>query len=85
MLKIVVVLHNIFVVYLDSLTRKLKEQHLFEMDIFCNIINVFTVTFDKFIVFLQNKSINLFLSSSDPKLLNSSVYTAITLLYINEQ
>ncbi len=61
MLKIVVVLHNIFVLYLDSLTRKLKEQHLFEMDIFCNIINVFTVTFDKFIVFLQNKSIHLFL------------------------
>ncbi len=61
MLKIVVVLHNIFVVYLDSLTRKLKEQHLFEMDIFCNIINVFTLTFDKFIVFLQNKSINLFI------------------------
>ncbi len=27
-----------------------KEQHLFEIEIFCNIINVFTVTFDQFIV-----------------------------------
>ncbi len=60
MLNFFVVLHNIFVVYLDSLTRKLKEQTF--IDIFCNIINVFTVTFDKFIVFLQNKSINLFIS-----------------------
>jgi len=25
-----------------------KEQHLFETDIFCNIINVFTITFDQF-------------------------------------
>ncbi len=24
-----------------------KEQHLFEMEIFCNIINVFTATFDQ--------------------------------------
>ncbi len=26
-----------------------KEQHLFEIENFCNIINVFTVTFDQFI------------------------------------
>ncbi len=31
----------------DSLiNRKLKEQHLFEIEIFWNIINVFTVSFD---------------------------------------
>ncbi len=35
-----------------------KEQHLFETEIFCNIIIVFTVTFDKFNIFLLNKSIN---------------------------
>ncbi len=29
------------------------------MEIFCNIINVFTVTFDQFKVSLLNKSINL--------------------------
>ncbi len=27
---------------------KLKEQHLFEIEIFYNIANVFTVTFDQF-------------------------------------
>ncbi len=33
-----------------------KEQHLFELKIFCNIINVFTVTFDHFNVpFLQTE------------------------------
>jgi len=35
-----------------------KGQHLFE--IFCNIINVFTVTFDQFNASLPNKSIYLF-------------------------
>ncbi len=29
-----------------------KEQDLFEMEVFCNIINVFTVTFDYFNPFL---------------------------------
>jgi len=29
-------------------TESLKEQHLFEIEIFCNIINVFTATFDSF-------------------------------------
>ncbi len=37
-----------------------KEQCLFEIEIFCNIINVFTVTFDKFNVSLMNKNINFF-------------------------
>ncbi len=34
--------------------------HLFEMETFCNIINVFTVTFDQFNASLLNKNINLF-------------------------
>ncbi len=35
-----------------------KEQHLFETENFCNIINAFTVTFDQLNVSLLNKSIN---------------------------
>ncbi len=27
--------------------RKIKKQHLFQTEIFCYIINVFTVTFDQ--------------------------------------
>ncbi len=38
----------------------LKEQQLFEIESFCNIINVFTVTFEQFNAFLLNKSINFF-------------------------
>ncbi len=47
-----VVLHNIFVetvihcIFQDSLMKSSKEQHLFEIEIFYNIINVFSVTFD---------------------------------------
>jgi len=29
-----------------------------KIEIFCNIINLFTVTFDKFNAYLMNKSIN---------------------------
>ncbi len=36
-----------------------KEQHLFEIEIFCNIINVFTVTLHQFNAYLLNKYINL--------------------------
>ncbi len=36
------------------------EQLLSEIEIFCNIINVFIVTFDRFKPFSLNKSINLF-------------------------
>ncbi len=36
----------------------LKEQHLFDIETFYNIINVFTVTFNQFTVSLLNKSIN---------------------------
>ncbi len=38
----------------------LKEQHLFEIGIFCTIINVFTVTFDEFNASLLIESINFF-------------------------
>ncbi len=34
--------------------------HLFEIKIFCNIINVFTVIFDKFNLSLLNKSVKFF-------------------------
>ncbi len=37
---------------------KLKKQHLFKTEIFCNIKNVFTVTFDQFNASLLNNSIN---------------------------
>ncbi len=37
-----------------------KEKHLFEIEIFCYIINAFTVTFDQFNESLLNKSIHFF-------------------------
>ncbi len=37
-----------------------KEEHLFKIEIFCNIMNVFTVAFDKFNASLLNKNINFF-------------------------
>ncbi len=56
-----VVLLNIFVetvtlffrVFL--MNRSSKEQHLFEIEIFCNNINVFTDTFDQFNASLMKK------------------------------
>ncbi len=57
-----VVLHNILVEtvkhFLFWRIESSKEQHLLEMEIFCNIINIFTVTFDQFNAALLNKSIN---------------------------
>ncbi len=41
-------------------TESSKEQHLFEIDIFCNIVHVFTVTFDQLTASLLEKSINFF-------------------------
>ncbi len=35
-----------------------KDKHLFKMNIFCNIINIFTVTFDQFNTSLLNKRNN---------------------------
>ncbi len=43
-----------------------KEQHLFEIEILCNI-SIFTVSFDQINVSLQNKSINLFLKVHWPQ------------------
>jgi len=39
-----------------------KEQHLFEIEIFCNFINVFTFNFGQFNASLHNKIINYNLS-----------------------
>ncbi len=41
----------------DLLMESSKEQHLFETEIFCNIIDVFTVTFDQHNASLLNKNI----------------------------
>ncbi len=58
-----------------------KEQHLFEKEIFCNIIiNGFTVTFDQFNASLLNKLINFQRAKKillTPKLLNSIVFKEI--------
>ncbi len=49
-----------------------KEQHLFEIETFCIIINVITITFDQF-----NASLKILISfpkkNYDHKLLNGSV------------
>ncbi len=45
------------------MNRKFKRKHLFDIEIYCNIINVFTVTFDQFNASLMNKSINFNLKS----------------------
>ncbi len=37
-----------------------KEKHLFEVEIFCYIINAFTVTFDQFNLSSLNKNAILF-------------------------
>ncbi len=67
-----VVLLNIFVETVMRLIffriyRSSKEQRLFEIKIFCNIINVFTVTFDHFIASLMNKSIVCLFKSHFPQ------------------
>ncbi len=61
-----VVMHSIFVKTMIHLSRNLwqieglKEQHLFEMEIFYNILSVFTVMFIQFNVSVLNKCINFF-------------------------
>ncbi len=77
-----VVLHNIFVWYIlffriHRWIESSKEQHLFEIETFWNIINVFTVTFDQFNVSLMNKSISFLKKKknlTDPKFKNIAVY-----------
>jgi len=46
--------------FLDERKVK-KEQHLFEKEIFCKIMNIFTVPFDQFITSLLNKSTDFLL------------------------
>ncbi len=55
----------------EILIESSKEQHLFEIEIFCNIINVFTLAVTFLNVSLLNES-NIFLFIH-PKLLNGSV------------
>ncbi len=45
--------------FVSGLTNRkfFKEHHLIEIEIFCNIVNVFTVSFYKFNENLLNKSI----------------------------
>jgi len=43
----------------------MKEQHIFEIKISCNIINVFIVAFDQFKATLLNKSINCFKNNNN--------------------
>lgn len=45
--------------YFSGFFDERKVQHLCEMEIFCNTVNVFTVSVDQFNVYLQNRSINL--------------------------
>jgi len=51
-----------------------NEQHLFEIEVFCNIKHVFTVTFDQFNASLLNESVHFFQSFLFylPKILNGS-------------
>ncbi len=56
-----------------------KEQHLFEIEIFWNIINVFTVTFDQFNASLMIKSINFFQQKKREKNLLNSIFRLIRL------
>ncbi len=53
-----------------------EEQNLFEIEMICNIIIVYTVTFDQFIASLFDKSIN------DPILWTSRGGHLISLFYI---
>ncbi len=43
-----------------SWIESLKEQYLPEIEIFCNIANVFTVAFDQFKASSMNRSIHFF-------------------------
>ncbi len=56
-----------------------EEQHLSEIEIFCNIINVFIFTFDQFKPSLLNKSNNF--QNTESKLLNGIVYNVTKYFY----
>ncbi len=53
-----------------------KEQHLFEIEIFCYIINVFIATFDQFnACLMNNKCINKKKNLTNPKLITQCRYS----------
>ncbi len=66
-----------------------EEQHLSEIEIFCNIINVFIIIFDQFKASLLNKSINFYnffpkkqnKNYTDSNLLNGIVYNVTKAFY----
>ncbi len=81
-----VVLTNIFVetvihfIFQDSQMNSSKEQHLFEIEISCNIINVLTVSFDQFNVSLMNKSVPFFKKKKWP---NPNFWTIVYVQFKN--
>ncbi len=68
----------------------MNRQFLSEREIFCNIINVFIITFDQFEAFLLNKSINVYhyysqkiKNNTDSNLLNGSQFIMLQQLFIS--
>ncbi len=63
MMKTVVLVHifveTVFSIKILWWLKNPKIQHLFEIEIYCNLINVFTDTFNQFNASLLNKSIYL--------------------------
>ncbi len=52
----------LLIIFVELMNIISKERHLFKKtEIFCNIINLFTVTFNQFNASLLNKSIQVFL------------------------
>ncbi len=66
-----------------------EEQNWSEIEIFCNIMNVFIITYDQFKASLLNKSINFYnlpplqkkTICTDSKLLNGLVYNVTKYFY----
>jgi len=52
----------------------LKEQHLFETEIFCNIINVFTVILDQFNASLPKKTFKTDETDTTPAVTQMTVF-----------
>ncbi len=52
-----------FCIFSGLFKEQKDKKTSFEIEIFCNILNVFTVTFDQFNAYLLNKNINLFLKT----------------------
>ncbi len=68
-----------FIINAKNSCAACREQHLFEMEIFCNIVNVFTVTFDLMHP-CWNKSINVFLKNNK-NLLTADFRTVMYLVF----